>query len=55
MTEVENSHTQWSGETGYITEAMLKKHLPDLNRPIYYVTGPPEMVAAMQKLLKTPA
>ncbi|MDW5266783.1 MULTISPECIES: FAD-dependent oxidoreductase [Acidobacteriaceae] len=50
MTEVNNA--QWSGETGYITEAMLKKHLPDLSRPIYYLTGPPEMVAAMQKLLK---
>jgi ferredoxin-NADP reductase len=32
---------------------MLKKHLPDLKRPIYYLTGPPEMVGAMQKLLKS--
>lgn len=52
MTEVGNSSTQWNGETGYITEAMLRKHLPDLDRPIYYLTGPPQMVAAMQKLLK---
>jgi ferredoxin-NADP reductase len=52
MTEVESSPTQWSGETGYITEAMLKKHLPDRSHAIYYLTGPPEMVAAMQKLLK---
>jgi ferredoxin-NADP reductase len=52
MTDVENTPTSWNGETGYITEAMLKKHLPDPNRPIYYLTGPPEMVAAMQKLLK---
>jgi ferredoxin-NADP reductase len=52
MTEVESSHTQWSGETGYITEAMLRKHLLDLDRPIFYLTGPPEMVTAMQKLLK---
>lgn len=50
MTEANN--TPWDGETGYITEAMLKKHLPDLSRPIYYLTGPPAMVAAMQKLLK---
>lgn len=50
MTEAEN--TPWKGETGYITEGMLKKHLLDLKRPIYYLTGPPEMVAAMQKLLK---
>ena len=52
MTEVENSQMKWNGETGYITEAMLKKHLPDLSRPIYYLSGPPEMVTAMQKLLK---
>lgn len=51
MTEVESSYTQWSGETGYITEAMLRKHLADLDRPIYYLTGPPEMVTAMRKLL----
>lgn len=53
MTGVDDAPTQWKGETGYITEAMLKKHLPDLNRPIYYITGPPQMVAAMQNLLKT--
>jgi len=52
MTEVENSHSKWNGETGYITEAMLKRHLPNLSRPIYYLSGPPEMVAAMQKLLR---
>jgi ferredoxin-NADP reductase len=52
MTEVESFHTKWSGETGYITEAMLRKHLLDLDRPIFYLTGPPEMVTAMQKLLK---
>jgi ferredoxin-NADP reductase len=55
MTEAENSHSQWRSETGYITEEMLRKHLPDLDRPIYYLTGPPQMVAAMQKLLLTSA
>jgi len=52
MTEVERSSKPWNGETGYIDEAMLKKHLPDLSHAIYYLTGPPTMVAAMQKLLK---
>ncbi len=50
MTEVNN--VQWDGETGYITEAMLKKHLPDISHAVYYLTGPPAMVAAMQKLLQ---
>lgn len=42
---------QWRGETGYIDSAMLRKHIGDLNGPIYYVAGPPAMVAAMQKML----
>ena len=41
----------WRGETGYIDTAMLRKHIGDLNGPLYYVAGPPEMVAAMQKML----
>jgi ferredoxin-NADP reductase len=41
-----------SGETGPIDKAMLHLHLDDLGKPIYYVTGPPQMVSAMQKMLK---
>ena len=52
MTEIGASPNTWKGETGYIDEAMLKKHLSDLQQPIYYISGPPEMVSAMQKLLK---
>lgn len=51
MTETGSSDA-WKGKTGYIDEAMLKKHLSDLRKPIFYVTGPPGMVNAMQKLLK---
>lgn len=52
MTEMEKSKMSWSGAQGYIDEAMLRRSLPDLNRPIYYLCGPPKMVDAMQKLLK---
>jgi len=52
MTEMGSSSNAWSGETGYIDEAMLKKHLSDLQQPIYYISGPPKMVGALQKLLK---
>ena len=41
----------WKGEQGYITAEMLKKYVPDLNQPNYYLSGPAEMVAAMRKLL----
>lgn len=51
MTKTQDS-SRWKGETGKIDEALLKRHLGDLNKPIYYITGPPEMVSAMQKLLK---
>ena len=51
MTKMENTSTPWQGETGVINKAMLLKFIPDLTVPIYYVTGPPKMVAAMQKTL----
>jgi ferredoxin-NADP reductase len=51
MTEMEKSKMPWSGTQGYIDEAMLQRSLTDLNRPIYYLSGPPKMVTAMQKLL----
>ena len=30
---------------------MVKKYVPDLNRPIYYLSGPEGMVKAMRQLL----
>lgn len=40
-----------SFERGIIDEAMLKRHLPDLKVPVYYVVGPPAMVTGMKELL----
>jgi ferredoxin-NADP reductase len=51
MTEMEKSKMPWSGAQGYIDQAMLRRSLTDLNRPIYYLSGPPKMVESMQKLL----
>jgi ferredoxin-NADP reductase len=51
MTEPEKSAIKWQGETGYIDQAMLKKYVADAKTPIYYVSGLPEMVSAMKKLL----
>ena len=44
--------SSWKGETGVIDKAMLLRHLDDLSAPIYYISGPPTMVSAMQKILK---
>jgi ferredoxin-NADP reductase len=41
----------WQGETGYITEAMLSKSIPDLEVPIFYIAGPPGMVTSTSRML----
>lgn len=48
---IANPSPHWHGETGYVSDTMLKKYIPDLNQPIFYVCGSPTMVAAIQKLL----
>lgn len=49
MTDV--TPEQWDGEHGYIDGDMLKRHVSDLQAPIYYLAGPAAMVAAMRKVL----
>ena len=51
MSEMEKSQTKWDGETGFLTADKLRKHLPSLQGPIYYIAGPPAMVAAMRQML----
>ena len=55
MTQIDHSRDAWTdawtGETGRITEAMLDRYVDDLTTPIYYITGPASMVAAMRKTL----
>ena len=52
MAEPEKSAQRWSGETGFIRRDMLERHLPDLESPIYYFAGPPQMTMAMQRMLE---
>lgn len=52
MTEPEKSSLVWQGETGYINAALLAKHLVNVDKPIYYVVGPPGMVGALRTMLK---
>jgi Na+-transporting NADH:ubiquinone oxidoreductase subunit NqrF len=51
MSEMNKSNREWHGETGLITKAILSKYINDLTLPIYYIAGPPGMVAAMRKTL----
>ncbi len=52
MTEIEQSPQVWHGETGFIDQAMLERHLKDAASPIYYIAGPPDMVKALQEMLR---
>lgn len=51
MTSMEQSAHTWEGERGVIDEAMLARYLSDINEPLYYIVGPPGMVAGMQVML----
>ncbi|HET9837075.1 MAG TPA: FAD-dependent oxidoreductase [Candidatus Angelobacter sp.] len=51
MSEMNKSAQKWNGETGFINREMLTRHLPSLQGPIYYIAGPPAMVAAMRQML----
>jgi glycine betaine catabolism B len=41
----------WVGETGYITEAMIKKYAPDFKERTFYLSGPIAMVNNYKALL----
>lgn len=49
MTEAEPG--EWDGETGFINEELLKRHVTDIGAPIYYLSGPGSMVKDMYKML----
>jgi ferredoxin-NADP reductase len=52
MTEMEKSASKWTGETGVINKGLLERHLRDVERPIYYLAGPPGLVMGMQSVLE---
>jgi ferredoxin-NADP reductase len=51
FTRIEPGHRGWRGATGPISEQLLCQHIGDLQHPIYYVAGPPGMVAAAHQTL----
>jgi ferredoxin-NADP reductase len=52
MTQMEESRLPWTGETGKIDEALLKRVAAELPDPVYYVAGPPAMVTALRETLE---
>ncbi|MFC5270256.1 ferredoxin--NADP reductase [Adhaeribacter terreus] len=51
MTKLEGTGEKWEGETGFFREELLKKYLPDLSAPIYFISGPASMVSSIRKTL----
>jgi len=56
MTRLRDSHASWTGETGHLDGSMILRYLR-LSDPqataIYYVAGPPRMVAGLHEMLNT--
>lgn len=50
-TATDSASGDWTGERGQVNADMIKKHVPDLASPIYYLSGPAGMVKAMRQLL----
>jgi len=48
----EGLNVQWSGETGRISETLIKKYTEDINKPLYYIVGPPAMVSTMEEIVR---
>lgn len=42
---------EWNGERGHIDADMLKRHVKDVSAPIYYLSGPADMVQSMYDML----
>lgn len=51
MTELERSREVWQGEKGPITPELVRRYLPGLEGPVYYISGSTGMVANMRDML----
>jgi ferredoxin-NADP reductase len=51
LTRTDTNYQGWKGETGHISSEMLVTQVGIVRGPIYYVAGPPMMVAATRRTL----
>jgi ferredoxin-NADP reductase len=51
LTRLTGDGPEWKGETGHISPEMLHKHVGKIRGPIFYIAGPPAMVAAARRTL----
>ena len=51
LTRLDGNRAGWNGESGRISPKMLSRHVGNLRGPIFYIAGPPLMVAAARRAL----
>ena len=51
MSRPQSSKVPWKGRTGQIELSLLREQLQDIENPMYYIAGPPGMVAALRDVL----
>ena len=51
LTRMANHNESWKGKTGHISGEMLLTQVGSVRGPIYYLAGPPTMVAAARRTL----
>jgi ferredoxin-NADP reductase len=51
LTSLNGNNGEWEGETGHIDQEMLHRHVGRLQGPVFYIAGPPAMVAAARRTL----
>jgi ferredoxin-NADP reductase len=51
LTRTDKNYRSWKGETGHVTSEMLVTRVGTVRGPIYYIAGPPTMVAAARRTL----
>lgn len=52
ITHAEKAPNPWHGEKGHITPEMVKQHVPDFNKRLFYLSGPNAMVHGYKELLE---
>jgi ferredoxin-NADP reductase len=51
LTRLSGNRDEWKSETGHISSEMLHRHVGKMQGPIFYIAGPPAMVAAVRHTL----
>lgn len=52
VTDEKSAPPTWGGEKGRVTEAMIKKYVPDYKERVFYISGPHTMITAFEKTLQ---